>query len=140
MKVPLVQRLNRLKLKHKFVLAILVNIVLVLACFALVIHSFQEKKLFQNAEEKNLSLARSMAGDATEGLLLRDLQHLDVIVNSAQEAIWARYALILDAEGTIVAHTDRSRLGGRLEPPVVREVKVNEVSRSGQTLKEEEFF
>ncbi len=136
MKVPLVQRLNRLKLKHKFVLAILVNIVLVLACFALVIHSFQENKLFQNAEEKNLSLARSMAGDATEGLLLRDLQQLDVIVNSAQDAIWARYALILDAKGTIVAHTDRSRLGGQLEPPDAREMKVNEVSRNGQTLKE----
>jgi signal transduction histidine kinase len=136
MKVPLLPRLNSLKLKHKFVLAILVNIFLVLACFALVIHNFQEKKLFQNAEEKNLSLTRSMAGDATEGLLLRDFQQLDVIVNSAQEAIWARYALILDAGGTIVAHTDKGRLGDRLEPPEAEGLTINEFERRGQVLKE----
>ena len=136
MKLSPVQRLNSLKLKDKFVLAILVNIVLVLVCFALIIHNFQEKKLFQNAEEKNLSLARNMAGDATEGLLLRDFQQLDVIVNSAQEAIWARYALILDDRGTIVAHTDKGRLGERLELPAADGLTINEINGSGQTLKE----
>jgi len=136
MSLSLAQRLNSLKLKHKLVLAIVINILLVLICFALVIHSFQEKKLFQNVQEKNLSLARNMAGEAVEGLLLRDFQQLDVLVGSAQEAVWAEYASILDQTGTVVAHTDKSKLGGTLRLPDAQELRIKEVESNGRTLKE----
>lgn len=136
MNLPFLRRFNRLKFKYKFLLAILVNIFLVLGCFALVIHNFQENRLYRNAEGKNMSLARNMAGDALEGLLVRDFLQLDVMVSSAQEAIWARYAMILDDRETVVAHSDKERLGEQLAFPDNKGVQITEVVKNGKILKE----
>jgi signal transduction histidine kinase len=100
------------------------------------IHSFQEQELVDNVEERNLSLVRNMASDASDALLVRNLQQLDRLVRSGQDSIDAVYALVLDQDNRIVAHTDRSRLGSRLLAPSPREMQVKEVGGNGAILKE----
>lgn len=59
--MPRLNILNCFKLRHKFTLAILGNIGIILLCFVFMIHTFQEQELVENVEERNESLARNMA-------------------------------------------------------------------------------
>ena len=128
--------LGRLKLRHKFTVAILTNIAVILICFGVMIHTFQEQELIDNLEERNLSLARNMASEAEDGLLMRNLQQLDRLVRSVQESIDAAYVLVLDRNNTIVAHTDRARLGEQRFQPGKRKAQVREVDGQAARLKE----
>ena len=128
--------LGRLKLRHKFTLAILTNIAVILICFGVLIHTFQERELMDNIEERNLSLARSMASEAADGLLLRNLQQLDRLVRSVQETIDAGYVLVLDGDNRIVAHTDRTHLGKRRLGQSTEKIQIQEVEDDSARLKE----
>ncbi|WP_051564554.1 ATP-binding protein [Desulfovermiculus halophilus] len=134
--MPKLHITSRLKLRHKFTLAILVNIGIILLCFVAMIHTFQEQELVDNVEQRNLSLVRNMASEAADGLLMRNLQHLDSLVRSAQESIDAAYVLVLDATDRIVAHTDRNRLGEQRAEPGKQELQVRTVGTGAAPLKE----
>ncbi len=127
---------GRFKLRHKFTLAILGNIGIILLCFVFMIHTFQERELVKNVEERNVSLARNMAAEAADGLLMRNLQQLDRLVLSAQESIDAVYAFVVDQEGRVVAHTDRSVLGNRHRVPDIRRLEIKTVGAPEANLKE----
>jgi len=127
---------GRLKLRHKFTLAILTNIGVILVCFVVMIHTFQERELMANVEKRNMSLAQNMASEAADGLLMRHLQQLDRLVRSVQESIDAAYVLVVDSEDRIVAHTDRSRLGERRQVPQEDAVQVQERDRDSTAVKE----
>ncbi|MFP4259329.1 MAG: ATP-binding protein [Desulfovermiculus sp.] len=105
------RKFNRLKVKHKFALAILANIALVLVVFVVLIHSYQKQNLIQNQERKNESLVRNMASEAVDPILVKNYLQLDMLVKSVQEAGSARDAYIMDSSGKVLAHTDKSFLG-----------------------------
>ena len=113
--------LNRLKLKHKFTLAILVNILLILVAFFLIIDKYHAENLNQNFQEKNRSMVKKMSLEAVDPLLLDDYQQLDSLVTSTQESILPKYAYVIDSKGRILAHTDRSKLGNKVQPPQKKE-------------------
>ncbi|MFW6178141.1 MAG: ATP-binding protein [Desulfohalobiaceae bacterium] len=105
------RNLNRLKLRHKFALAILANITLVLAVFVLLVHSYQKQNLIESKEQNNKSLVRNMASEAVDPMLVNNYLQLDAVVGSAQDAVSARQAYILDSSGRVLAHTDKGFLG-----------------------------
>ncbi|MFO7877940.1 MAG: ATP-binding protein [Desulfovermiculus sp.] len=108
------RKINRLKVKHKFALAILANIALVLAVFVVLVHSYQKQNLIKNQERKNKSLVRNMATEAVDPVLVKNYLQLDMLVKSVQEAGSAQDAYILDSSGKVLAHTDKRFLGERV--------------------------
>ncbi|MHB8880661.1 MAG: ATP-binding protein [Thermodesulfovibrionales bacterium] len=107
-------RFPRLNLALKFSIA--VNLLIVLSMFAVatLIITYQKEALNQSAFESNLAMSKNLAHDAAESLLMFDPLRLDELVNTVQEATSCRYAMIVDKEGTIVAHTQRNRLGSSI--------------------------
>jgi signal transduction histidine kinase len=115
------RKLNRFKLRHKFALAILVNIALVLVVFVLLVHSYQKQNLLQSQKQKNESLVRNMASEAVDPMLVNNYLQLDAVVGSAQEAVSASQAYILDSSGRVLAHTDKTHLGQKMPLPTAED-------------------
>ncbi len=125
-----------LKLQHKFALAILGNILLVLIVFSIIIDEYYEEKLIDNVQEKHVSIAKNLADDAVDALLVRNYSQLDILVNSAQEAVLSMYAYVLDDSGRVVAHTDKKKLGQDFELPEEKGFFIKEESRNGVTIRD----
>lgn len=136
MKAFLLRHYNKLKLKHKFALTILGNIILVLIVFSVIILQYQERKLNENYEEKNLSLAKNLANEAIDSLLVREYLKLDTLVNSSQEAILCKYAYIVDSFGRVVAHTDKNKLGQYLSLPETESLTKRDRKINGLTIRD----
>lgn len=105
-------RLPRLSLGMKFAMAVTTLIVITMAGVATLIIDYQEDALQQSTSDGNLAMTRNLAHDAESPLLVFDPLRLNDLVETIREATACSYAMILDREGTIVAHTERSRLGG----------------------------
>ncbi len=102
---------NSLSLALKFSIAVTMLIVLSMSAIATLIITYQKEALIQSAFESNLAMSKNLAHDAAEPLLSFDPLRLDELVKTVQEATSCRYAMIVDKEGTVVAHTRRDRLG-----------------------------
>jgi signal transduction histidine kinase len=107
-------RPNRLGLGLKFSLAVTLLIVLTMLGITVLIINYQEESLRQNTYESNLAMTRNLAHDAEGPLLMFDPLRLNELVTTAKEATSCAYAMVVDREGTIVAHTTRALLGSRL--------------------------
>jgi len=104
-------RPRSLSLALKFSIAVTLLIVVSMSAIATLIITYQKEALSQSAFESNLAMSRKLAHDAAEPLLMFDPLRLDELVRTVQEATSCWYAMIADKEGTIVAHTQRDRLG-----------------------------
>jgi signal transduction histidine kinase len=124
-------RFNQLKFKNKFLVITLANIIVVLAAFSFVVDDYFKKRISQNQEENNLSLARNMARESVDPLLIHDYLQLDVLVQSTKEALLCKYAYILDHHGRVVAHSDKSRLGQKYSPPSTEEQYIRDRKVAG---------
>jgi two-component system sensor histidine kinase HydH len=105
---------NRLNLGLKFSIAVTALVICSMVVVASLIINFQKESLRQSAFENNLSVARHLADDAPEPLLVFDPLRLDELVSTVLGATSCVYAMITDSGGRIVAHTDRSMLGKEL--------------------------
>ncbi|MGE5809735.1 MAG: ATP-binding protein [Nitrospirota bacterium] len=109
-------RTNRLTLGLKFSIAVTAIIGITMFAVAALIISYQREALRQNTAASNLAMTRNLAHDATEPLLLFDPLRLDELVNTVHGVAPSAYAMIVDGNGMIVAHTRRPLLGSFLEP------------------------
>ncbi len=107
-------RTGRLNLRLKFSIAATVIIGATIFAVAMLIIGYQRESLRQNTEASNFAMTRNLAHDAAESLLVFDPLRLDELVNTAHGVAPSAYAMIVDANGTIVAHTDRPLLGSTL--------------------------
>ena len=105
---------SRLNLGLKFSIAVTVIIGITMLAVATLIISYQRESLRQNTETSNLAMTRNLAHDAADSLLQFDPLRLDELVNTMHGVAPSVYAMILDANGMIVAHTKRSLLGTTL--------------------------
>ena len=109
-------KLLRMNLGLKFSLAVTVLIVLTMTGVAWLVLSNQKDALRENTARSNLVMARNLAHDAASPMLVFDPLRLDELVRTVREATACAYALVMDREGRIVAHTDRGRISTRPEP------------------------
>jgi len=107
-------RSNRLSLGLKFSIAVTALIVLTMLAVTTLIISYQKESLRQAAFEGNLAMTRNLAHDAEGHLLMFDPLRLNELVSTVQEAASCAYAMIIDREGLIVAHTRKSLIGSKL--------------------------
>jgi len=109
-------RLKRLNLGLKFSMAVTVLIGATMVSVATLIISYQKESLRQSTFENNLSMTRNLARDSVEPLLVFDPLRLDEFVNTVLDATSCIYAMIIDRDGRVVAHTNRALLGTKLTP------------------------
>ncbi len=98
----------------KFSIAVTLLIMLTMFGVATLIISYQKESLRQNTSESNLAMTRNLAHDAEGPLLIYDPLRLSELVTTVQDATSCAYAMIVDREGIVVAHTRRALLGSGL--------------------------
>ena len=113
---------NRLNLGLKFSIAVTALIVLTMIGVATLIINYQKESLRQNTFESNFALTRNLAEDAVEPFLVFDPLRLDKLVHTVRDATSCAYAMLVDANREIVAHTNRRYLGTSLDPTKHSEV------------------
>lgn len=106
--------LRRIKISQKFSIAVTLLIALIMLIVGTRILSYQRQTLKENAERNNLALVRNLAKDAVEPLLSLDPLRLDELVRIILDTHGSVYAVILDVNGKVVAHTQRKYLGSVL--------------------------
>jgi two-component system sensor histidine kinase HydH len=102
---------TRISLGMKFSIAVTALIVFSMTAVATLIIHYQERSLRENISQSNLAMTKKLAHDAEGALLLFDPLRLNEFVMTVKEASECAYALIVDQEGLIVAHTSRENLG-----------------------------
>ncbi len=105
---------GRLNLGLKFSIAVTLLILVIMVAVATLIINYQRDALRQNTFDNNLLMTRNLAHDSIESLLIFDPLRLDKLVTTILDATSCTYAMIIDRDGTVVAHTTRSILGSRL--------------------------
>jgi two-component system sensor histidine kinase HydH len=88
-----------------------VLIVLTMLAVTTLIINYQKESLRQAAFESNLAMTRNLAHDAEGQLLMFDPLRLNELVATVQEAASCAYAMIVDRDGMIVAHTRKALIG-----------------------------
>lgn len=106
--------LRRIKIGRKFSIAVTLLIALIMLIAGTRILSYQRQTLKENAERNNLALVRNLAKDAVEPLLSMDPLRLDELVRIILDTRGSVYAIVLDVNGKVVAHTQRKYLGSVL--------------------------
>jgi signal transduction histidine kinase len=138
-------RSSRLSLGLKFSLAVTVLIVLTMLAVTTLIINYQKESLRQAAFEGDLAMTRNLAHDAEEHLLMFDPLRLNELVATVREAASCAYAMIVDRDGIIVAHTRKSLIGSLLpdqdrrmvnEPGAGADGTIREYLLEGDTVKE----
>lgn len=110
-------RTGRLSLGMKFSIAVTLLIASTMFGVATLIVSYQEESLRQNTSESHRAMTENLAHDAAESLLIFDPLRLDELVRTVKEASAGAYAMVIDREGRVVAHTQRSIIGADLSAP-----------------------
>ncbi len=105
---------RRLNLGLKFSIAVAMIIGITMLAVAVLIIGYQRESLRENTEASNLAMTRNLAHDAAESLLVFDPLRLDELINTVHGVAPSAYAMIVDANGMIAAHTKRSLLGSTL--------------------------
>ncbi len=104
-------KFKTLSLGLKFSIAVTILIMLTMVWIATLIINYQKESLRQSTFENNLTMTRNLANDSIEPLLVFDPLRLDEFVNTVLNATSCIYAMIIDKDGNLVAHTNRSMLG-----------------------------
>ncbi|MCK5506748.1 MAG: HAMP domain-containing protein, partial [Thermodesulfovibrionia bacterium] len=125
-------KLRQLGLGLKFSIAVTLLIMLTMVGIATLIINYQKESLRQNTFENNIAMTRNLAKDSIEPLIVFDPLRLDELVNTVLEATSCIYAMIVDRDGNLVAHTNRSLLGTAVKkddyPELIRQLSAGEES------------
>lgn len=106
--------LRRIKIGRKFSIAVTLLIALIMLIVGTRILSYQRATLKENTKKNNLILVKNLAKDAVEPLLSMDPLRLDELVRIILDTRGSVYAVILNVNGKVVAHTQRKYLGSVL--------------------------
>lgn len=114
MRARILHAFKKLRLAHKFTLAVvLVMAVVVIALMGLVI-GYQRDSMRAELDRHQLSLARNLASDVAGSLIFLDPLRLDELARGIDQTPGCVRAAVLDRDRRVVAHTDRKRLGAVL--------------------------
>ena len=106
-------------LQTKFLIGTLLVLVLIMTGFITVVEQRQRSATVDEVQRRGEVLARSLAATSTGALLLYNFTALEQNVNQVAVESDVVYAMILDADGKVVAHSRRPELvGSVLEGPV----------------------
>jgi two-component system, NtrC family, sensor histidine kinase HydH len=108
-------RINRFGLTMKFSLSVALLISVAMIGSATLIVSYQKESLRENIFESCIETTKNLAHDAVDPMLVFDPLRLDELVKTATGATARTFAMIVNRDGNIIAHTERSLLGTGLD-------------------------
>lgn len=111
MSINIKRAYRNLSLVQKFSTAVFSLVVVMMVIVNALIISHQKSTLSAEMDNNHLAIVKNLANDAVEPLLMMDPLRLDELVRSAAETPGFTYALVVDRDNRIVAHTKRSFLG-----------------------------
>ncbi|MCX8016929.1 MAG: hypothetical protein N2690_03340, partial [Rhodocyclaceae bacterium] len=98
-------------LRGRLILGVVLLQATVMALFVWDLTQRQQAILLERQEEQAVALAGSIATSAAGWLAARDFYGLQEIIQAQAYHADLLYAMILDVDGQVLAHTDRTRLG-----------------------------
>jgi two-component system sensor histidine kinase AtoS len=113
------RRLGLATLRGKFLAGAVLVIVLVMATVIAVVEHRQRAAIIQEVRERGQALARSLAATSSAPLLLYNFTALEQNVARVASEPGVTYAIVLDADGNVAAHSRfPDRVGFALPGPV----------------------
>ncbi len=98
-------------LRRRFTLGVALVVLLATGGFVWQVTLLERSTLLQRQSQSAEGLARTLAASAAGALSARDLAGLQELVMAQQHQPLLRYAMLLDAQGLVLAHTERQRIG-----------------------------
>ncbi len=128
----------RLNISSKIILLLSVTIVFVLSIgFHLIISKESER---QFNEMRKDALAISSTIQESIGKIMSDLQsdrdYMQILTERLGDIAGVKRVEVFDREATIIAHTDKERVGGK--PLEIHELNVKEIFKNGKPIEEED--
>ncbi len=111
MRARVLHAFKNLRLAHKFTLAVVLVMAVVVVAVTTLIISYQRDSMRAEIDRHHLSLARNLAKDVAGSLIRLDPLRLDELVRAIDQTPGCIWAGVLDRNLRVVAHTDRKRLG-----------------------------
>ncbi len=106
-------------LQTKFLIGTLIVLVLIMTGFIAIVEQQQRQAIVDEVQRRGEVLVRGLAASSTGPLLLYNFTALEQNVDQVGGEADVVYAMVLDAEGKVVAHSRRPELvGSALEGPM----------------------
>ena len=97
-------------LRRQLIIGVALSNALIMALFVWQATNLQKQMLLERQTENAVALAQSIATSSAGWLEARDFQGLQEIIQTQKRYPELMYAMIVDMQGHIVAHSDRARL------------------------------
>ncbi|MEW5745434.1 MAG: ATP-binding protein [Nitrospirota bacterium] len=104
-------RFRAMSLVQKFSVSVVFLIFIIMVIFNALIVTHQRKALKAEMDSNSLVLAKKLANDVVEPLMVMDPLRLDELVRTTGQTPACVYAAVIDGERRTVAHTNRKLLG-----------------------------
>ncbi len=116
---PLYPRVKFVSLQAKFLWGTVLVIALVMAALMVIVEHRQRAAIIEEVQERGAVLARNLAAISTTPLLLYNFTALEQNAARISEETDVAYAIVLDLEGKVAAHSQYpERVGSILKDPV----------------------
>ncbi len=112
---------RKLSLVQKFSVAVFSLVAVMMVIVTGLIISHQKSALRSEMDKNHVVIVRNLAKDAVEPLILMDPLRLDGLVRAIAQTPGFMYALVVDRDKRIVAHTNRAFLGRTLPAPLQKQ-------------------
>ncbi len=114
MNIPVKKIFRKLSLVQKFSAAVISLVVVMMVIVTSLIISHQKSALKSEMDNNHVVIVKNLARDAVESLILMDPLRLDELVRAIAQTPGFMYAVVIDRDQRMVAHTTRSFLGQTL--------------------------
>lgn len=99
------------KIRYQLILGVAALQLTLMSLFVLYLVERQRDFLLTQSFEQTKSLVNILAINSSSWVLANDVVGLGELINSVQRYPELRYAMVIDRDGKVMAHTDRSKVG-----------------------------
>jgi PAS domain S-box-containing protein len=103
-----------LSLRTKFLVGTLLVVSAVMGALVLIVEARQREAIIREVQQRGLALARDLAAVSTGPLVLYNYTQLEQHVARLEDETDVAYAMVLDREGRVAAHSHRPEIVGTL--------------------------
>lgn len=109
---------RKLPIAQKFLLAVVCLVLVIMIAVNSLVLTAQKSALRDEIENSHILVIRNLAKDVTEPLMFLDPLRIDQHLQVTVQTPGCVYAMVLDRNGRVVAHSDRKQLGSDLSVEV----------------------
>ena len=107
----LMRRLREISIRNQLVLGIVVLLTLLMSLLVAHVVDRQSEFLDRSSQEQAHRLTSTLAVSSTSWVMANDVAGLQEVIHSVAREPHVRYAMLLNPEGRVMAHSDPARIG-----------------------------